>query len=334
LSSSSPRPDRVAVVGAGPIGVAWALTFARGGLLVTLHDADPDAVASSRSRIVDRLDRLHSRGLLDESVAVVADRISPTDDLSVAVDGTAYVQECVAERLDVKQELVRRLHELIAADVVIASSSSAITTSALASGLPGRERCLVAHPANPPYLLPAVEIVPAPFTSASSVLRAQDLLVTAGMHPVVLRREVEGFVMNRLQAAVLREAYCLVRDGVASVDDVDTVVRDGLGRRWAFSGPFETADLNTAGGIRAHADRLGPAYQRLGAERGQHDPWTADLVDDVTAQRRALLPVGQWAARNLWREERLMDLLVLHAGGPTPHRASPGAGAPLDDARV
>jgi 3-hydroxyacyl-CoA dehydrogenase len=98
-----------------------------------------------------------------------------------------------------------------------------------------------------------------------------------------VRREVEGFLFNRLQGALLREAYCLVRDGVASVDDVDEVVRSGLGRRWALIGPFETSDLNTRGGIESHAAKMGPAYERMGAERGQHDPWTPELVAEVTA---------------------------------------------------
>jgi 3-hydroxyacyl-CoA dehydrogenase len=125
-----------------------------------------------------------------------------------------------------------------------------------------------------------------------------------------VRRELTGFVFNRLQGAVLREAYCLVRDGVASVEDIDRVVRDGLGLRWAVIGPFETVDLNTRGGIGAHARRLGPAYARMGAERGQHDPWTPDLVAEVERQRRETLPLDDWEARVTWRDRALMALLA------------------------
>ena len=106
---------------------------------------------------------------------------------------------------------------------------------------------------------------------------------------------------------MLREAYCLVRDGVADVDDIDRVVREGLGRRWAVIGPFETADLNTRGGIAEHARRLGPAYARMGAERGQDDPWTPELVEHVTAERRRLLPLDQWEERVAWRDRQLAD---------------------------
>jgi ketosteroid isomerase-like protein len=128
------------------------------------------------------------------------------------------------------------------------------------------------------------------------------------MSVVRVRAEVEGFVLNRLQGAVLREAYCLVRDGIAGVDDVDRVVRDGFGRRWAVIGPFETADLNTRGGIEAHAARMGPAYERMGADRGQHDPWTPDLVARVAEERRRLLPIEDWEARVAWRDRMLMML--------------------------
>jgi 3-hydroxyacyl-CoA dehydrogenase len=129
------------------------------------------------------------------------------------------------------------------------------------------------------------------------------------MEPVLVHKEVEGFVFNRLQGALLREAYCLVRDGVASVDDVDCIVREGLGLRWSIIGPFETVDLNTQGGIESHAQKMGPAYERMGAERGQRDPWTADLVAKVSAARRALLPLDRWAERVGWRDRRLMSLI-------------------------
>ena len=150
--------------------------------------------------------------------------------------------------------------------------------------------------------------MPAPFTDPDAADRAQALYRSAGLSPIRVAREVEGFVFNRLQGAVLREAYCLVRDGVASVEDIDTVMREGLGLRWSFIGPFETVDLNTRGGILSHAEKMGPAYERMGAERGQHDPWTPELVDKVASQRRALLPLEQWEARVRWRDRRLMAL--------------------------
>jgi 3-hydroxyacyl-CoA dehydrogenase len=152
--------------------------------------------------------------------------------------------------------------------------------------------------------LPVVELVPARFTDPDVVARVHDLLAEAGMSPVLVAREVEGFVFNRLQGALLREAYCLVRDGVVSPGDVDRVVRDGLGRRWSVIGPFETAHLNTRGGIESHAEKMGPAYARMGAERGQHDPWTPDLVRRVADG----LPLDRWEQRVAWRDEALIAL--------------------------
>jgi len=298
----------VAIVGAGSIGVSWAIVFARAGRSVRLQDPDAarrDAVAGE---VAARLDQLADAGLLAEAPGAIAGRVSVVADLAAAVDGAAHVQECAPERLDLKRELFARLDALAAPGTPLASSSSALTASAFAGDLAGRARCLVVHPANPPHLLPVVEVVPAPFTDPAVVDGVVSALEAVGQSPVVVRREVEGFVFNRLQGAVLREAYCLVRDGVASVEDVDRVVRDGLGRRWAFIGPFETADLNTRGGIAAHAERLGPAYARMGAERGQDDPWTPDLIADVTAQRRALLALEDWDERVAWRDEALIAL--------------------------
>ncbi|MCP4308970.1 MAG: 3-hydroxyacyl-CoA dehydrogenase, partial [bacterium] len=159
------------------------------------------------------------------------------------------------------------------------------------------------------YLISPVEVVPAPFTDAATVERTRSMLTRAGLQPIVIGKEGEGFAFNRLQGALLREAYCLVRDGVATVDDIDRMVRDGLGLRWSVIGPFETADLNTRGGIAAHAEKLGPAYARMGAERGQHDPWTSELVAGVEASRRRQLPLSEWDDRVAWRDRRLMALL-------------------------
>jgi 3-hydroxyacyl-CoA dehydrogenase len=194
--------------------------------------------------------------------------------------------------------------------VPLASSSSAIVPSRLAEGLDAvvAERILVGHPGNPPYLVPVVEVVPSPFTAEAITRRATDVYRAAGLRPVLVRREVEGFLFNRLQGALLREAYCLVRDGVASVEDIDEVVRSGLGLRWSVIGPFETVDLNTRGGIESHAAKMGPAYERMGAERGQCDPWTPELVADVTAQRRALLDLDDWDERVRWRDRQLVLL--------------------------
>ena len=304
----------VAVVGAGSIGVAFALVFARAGLRVRITDPDAARRAAAPGEAAARLRDLDAHGLLAEPPGVVGGRVLVTPDLAAAVADAVHVQECAPERVELKRALFADLDRLAPPDAVLASSSSFLPASAFAADLPGRARCLVAHPGNPHTLIPVVEVVPAPFTSEAATLRTEALLARAGLSPVRVRREVEGFVFNRLQGALLREAYCLVRDGVASVADIDGVVRDGLGRRWAHVGPFETADLNTRGGIAAHAERMGPAYARMGAERGQHDPWTPDLVAQVEAERRAVLPAEEWDARVAWRDRAMMAALARRRG--------------------
>ncbi|WP_028060335.1 3-hydroxyacyl-CoA dehydrogenase [Candidatus Solirubrobacter pratensis] len=291
----------IAVIGAGTIGVGWAVVFARAGHEVALYDPDPARREAAPAELSLRFGELAEFGVLDREPAPIALHAR----LEEALYEAEHVQECAPEDLALKRELFARLDALAPPGVPLASSSSALTASRFA---PGRARVLVAHPGNPPHLLPIVELVPAPFTSEAVVDRVYALLRDAGMSPVRLRREIDGFVFNRLQGAVLREAYCLVRDGVVEVEDIDRVMREGLGRRYAVIGPFETADLNTRGGIEEHARRLGPAYARMGAERGQDDPWTPELVAHVTAQRRALLPLTDWDERVEWRDRMLLAL--------------------------
>jgi L-gulonate 3-dehydrogenase len=300
--------SRVAIVGAGTIGIGWAVALSRGGLDVALHDLDDQQLGRAMDDVAARLADLESFDLLDEPVDTILARVAAVRDLAAAVAGADHVQECAPETVELKRRLLGELDALTAPETILASSSSAITASAMASDLPGRARCLVVHPGNPPYLLPVVEVVPAPFTAADVVERTHALLERAGLSPVRVRVELEGFVFNRLQGAMLREAYALVRDGVASVADIDRIVSDGLGRRWSVIGPFETVDLNVRGGIAAHAQRMGPAYARMGAERGDRSTWTEELVAQVAAERRAVLPLDRWDERVEWRDRALMRL--------------------------
>ncbi|WP_336631869.1 MULTISPECIES: 3-hydroxyacyl-CoA dehydrogenase [unclassified Microbacterium] len=312
-----PGPRTVAVAGAGSIGVAFAVLFARAGFDVRVWDPVPGAAARATVELIDRLALLDENELLAEAPDTVRARVTFHEILLDALAGAELAQECVPERLDLKREVFQQLGAYSEAGCVLASSSSAIVASEFATATPARDRVLIAHPGNPPYLIPVIELVPSPLTSAETVDRAREIYTAAGLRPVLVHAEIEGFVFNRLQGALLREAYCLVRDGVATVDDIDEVVRSGLGRRWTFMGPFETADLNTRGGIASHAEKMGPAYARMGASRGQDDPWTPDLVADVTAQRRAVLPLEAWEERVRWRDQELMRRLE-KAVSPAP----------------
>lgn len=317
MSTDPTASERVAIIGAGSIGAAWATVFATAGFRTNLQDTDRQRLDASRAAISERLAELAAHDLVSEAINAILPRIQFLSDLDAALAGAAYVQESIPEDVELKRRLFAELDRLAAPDAVLASSSSFLPASTFAGELPGRARCLVVHPGNPPYLLRVAELVPAPFTDTAVVERTAALLERAGMVPMRLGREIDGFVFNRLQGALLREAYCLVRDGVASVADIDRIVRDGLGLRWSVVGPFETVDLNTRGGIVEHARRMGPAYRRMGRERGQDDPWVDDLVARVAAERRALLPLEDWEQRVAWRDRALMALLRCRRDEPT-----------------
>jgi 3-hydroxyacyl-CoA dehydrogenase len=297
----------VAVIGAGLVGAGWAIVFARAGLDVRLYDAHRSATDSALSLIADQLKELSSFGLVDHPDDVAA-HVTPAYRLADALDGAAYAQESVLELVDVKRRLMEDLEQVAPPDLVIGSSSSGIPASAFTSGMKIASRVLIVHPVNPPYLIPVVELVPSPETSRATVDFADSLMRALKRSVVHVRKEVQGFVLNRLQAALLREAWALVEDGVASCEDIDRTVRDGLGWRWSFMGPFETIDLNAAGGIADYAIRLGPLMHEIAKSRNHEEPWSQELIRKVEAERRQLLNQDGLPGRRAWRDRLLMAL--------------------------
>lgn len=301
--------SKVAIIGSGFIGRAWAITFARAGNKVVLWDAFKDAPGRAVDFIRDALPDLAANDLLNGRTreAVLAD-ISVEDDLEAAVAGAAHVQENTPEQVEMKRAIFARLDALAPDDAVIASSSSAILPSRFTEGLTGRHRCLVIHPINPPYLIPAAEVVPAPWTSPVVVERARAFLVAAGQAPIVMKRELDGFIMNRMQGALLEEAFRLVADGYASAEDVDIGIREGLALRWSFMGPFETIELNAPGGIRDYVERYQGLYENLWRQMQRRVDWAGPALDDIERDRRAKLKETDLVKRQLWRDRRLMAL--------------------------
>jgi 3-hydroxyacyl-CoA dehydrogenase len=272
-----------------------------------VFDAQPGAAKAALRIIEEQLIALHSVGLIDD-VENPLGRIKAADTLAEAVEGTAYVQESVFERVDIKHQVMEDLDLVCPAQTIVGSSTSGIPASQFATGLAIASRVLIAHPVNPPYLVPVVELVPSPATAPESVEFVRELMESLGQSVVHVRKETEGFVLNRLQGVLLREAWALVEDGVASCEDIDKTVRDGLGWRWSFMGPFETIDLNAPGGIRDYAARLGPLYHSVARSRDQREPWSPELTDEVERQRRDLLPFEKLAERRAWRDRRLMAI--------------------------
>ena len=301
------RAPVVAIVGTGIVGRSWAISFARGGCETRLYDVAPDAVAEALGAIDRNLVELERLDLLGGAPAgEVRSRIEAAAGRAEALDGAIHVQECVPETVATKTAAFAWLDAEADAEAVLASSSSGIPPSAFTEDLAGRGRCLVAHPINPPYLVPAVELVPAPWTEEAAMRRTRALMERIGQAPISMAREIEGFIMNRLQGALLHEAFWLVENGYASVEDVDRGLAEGIGLRWSFIGPFETIDLNAPGGVRDYVERYGPLYQRIA--RGEPAPWAGAPLDAVETQRRAALPIDGIADRQAWRDRRLMAL--------------------------
>jgi 3-hydroxyacyl-CoA dehydrogenase len=175
--------------------------------------------------------------------------------------------------------------------------------------VPGRARCVVAHPVNPPHLVPLVEISPAPWTSPEVVSRTRALQEKVGQVPILVKKEVQGFILNRLQAALTFEAWRLVDEGYVSVDDADKCLKDGLGLRWSGMGPFETADLNAPGGIADYAARYGGVMHEM-IKDVRYQPMSPALIERVNAEQRRVMPQERHAEREAWRDRRLMALIA------------------------
>jgi L-gulonate 3-dehydrogenase len=307
LSAPTRSGATVAVVGAGLIGRAWAIVFARAGHPVRLHDVDTGTLAASLAYIEARLHELAGFGLIDETPAVVLSRISCTAVLADALRDVVLVQENVRETVVDKIAIFLQLDALAPPDAMLASSTSWIPASAFTSGLAGRARCLVAHPVNPPYLVPLVELCPAPWTDPLVTQRAHALYAAAGQTPVTLSREIHGFLLNRVQGAVLDECFKLYADGLASAEDIDKVLKEGLALRWSFMGPFETIDLNAPGGLSDYAKRYSPGFREARAGTEPFD-WADATIARVDAERRQQLTPADIDARSAWRDRRLMAL--------------------------
>jgi 3-hydroxyacyl-CoA dehydrogenase len=297
----------VAIIGAGLIGRAWTVVFARAGWQVRLFDSVSEQLGSARDLIAEALAEQQRSGFVDDTEAALA-RITACTTLEEVVHDARWVQENLPEDVAIKRKVFADLDRLSAPDAVLASSTSAIVASEFTADLVGRPRCLVAHPVNPPHLVPIVELCGAPWTSAATLDRAAATMTSVGQVPVRVLREVEGFVLNRLQGALLSEAMRLVADGVVSPEDLDKTIRDGLGMRWSFMGPFETIELNAPGGVADYCARYSGFYRRLAADPAPPTVWQGTSAARVATALGAPLTPAEREQRTAWRDRQLLAL--------------------------
>lgn len=299
----------VAVVGAGFIGRGWLIAFARAGLRTILWSRNVDSSLDAVGYLQDIVRELEGEDLLSglSSDQVLA-KIEVETDFDTAIGQADYIQENAPEELTLKRDLFARLDVAASPTAIIGSSTSAILPSTMMDHLTGKHRCLVVHPINPPYLIPATEIVPSPWTAPETVSRAMALMQAIGQKPMLLTKEIDGFIVNRLQGALLNEAFRLVADGYASVADVDAAIKHGLALRWSFMGPFETIDLNAPNGVAEYIERYDGIYANLHSQMQDRSDWSGAVAQIVTADRRAQLDARDLPDRQAWRDRRLMAL--------------------------
>ncbi|WP_209323803.1 3-hydroxyacyl-CoA dehydrogenase NAD-binding domain-containing protein [Brevibacterium renqingii] len=252
----------VAVIGAGTIGRSFAYLFARSGYTVRVFDPRDDLAEVVAGLQADVTADASARGEVASQVGTVEE----ADTVEAAVDGVSFVQESGPEDPEAKPALFSQIAEAAPADAVLATSSSTIPASSIAEHLDASAapRVIVGHPFNPPHLMPLVEIVPSPVTSAETVASTVEFYRSCGREPVVLKKEVRGFVGNRLQNALMREAISLVQNGVVSAPDLDAVMKNSLGLRWSAVGQFEGMHFGGGtAGIRGFMDHIGPAFAAI-----------------------------------------------------------------------
>jgi ketoreductase RED1 len=277
----------VAVIGAGTIGLSWAALFAAHGMTVRISDPRP-GIGPEVEEAVSHFARMQPEKAPEPQRLL--DRIAVVDDVEAAVAGVDVVQENAPERLPLKQELFARIEAAAPGEALIASSTSALMPTDLAREMRAPERLVVGHPFNPPEVLPLVEVVPGERTSPATVERAVAFYRSVGRKPVVLHKEINGFVANRLQSTLFRECVWLVTQGVVSAAELDEIVTESIGIRWSTGGPFESFHLGGGpGGMRHFLEHLGPGMARRWkiVEQPELDEATVELVSGQLEERFA-----------------------------------------------
>jgi 3-hydroxyacyl-CoA dehydrogenase len=235
-------------------------------------------------------------------------RISAHASLEETLEGAFYVQESVSENAELKREIFRSIERHTAADTIIGSSTSGLMPGILAQGLERPDRFMVVHPLTPPHLLPVTEICPGAQTAQRAIDAVSELLRRVGQRPILIRKEIPGFALNRTLAALMNEILALVADGVLAPEDVDAMLTEGFGLRWAVIGPLAAMDLNAPGGIEDYLNRYGQIWDEVARSRGMEPARSAEVIARVAASLRRRHPLEEAAARIARRDRAIAEL--------------------------
>ena len=323
---TQPTIRTVAVVGAGVIGRSWIRVFARAGCETRVFDPDPEQLARALEWARASADEDEALGFIDAGAAAEEGRaVRRCDTLEEALSGAGWVQESGPETLAVKQRIFADLDAAAEPGTILASSTSAHDMSRIAEGLPGAGRCVVAHPVNPPHVIPMVELLPGEATHPEALSAALAFLESVGQSPVQMNRYLPGFLLNRLQAALLREAVFLYGSGAASAEAIDTVVREGLGLRWALLGPFGTGHTNADGGAGEYYRRYGDAYRETWRELEADPEFSERVIDGIHAETEGMYGASATEALCAWRDRVVRRIRALKEDDPPPGPSTPGS---------
>ncbi|MEV7502252.1 3-hydroxyacyl-CoA dehydrogenase NAD-binding domain-containing protein [Streptomyces sp. NPDC093018] len=305
---------RAAVIGGGVIGVSWTGLFLARGIDVVVNDPRPDIEDLVRAGLAEITPALAALGLPTENLTA---GLTFEADLATAVAEVDIVQENGPERLELKQEIWGTVETAAPTHALLATSTSSIPATAIAEAMRAPERLIVGHPFNPPHLVPLVEIVPGARTAPATVEQATAFYTALGKQPQVLRKEVPGFVANRLQAALFRECVHLVAEGVVTERQLDDIVTSSIGMRWAVAGPFRTFHLGGGpGGLPHFIDHLG-----RGMETGLWPLLGNPTFDDATVAlltEQAREAFGGESVEQLAAERDRAQITLMRALGETP----------------
>ncbi|XP_029935921.1 lambda-crystallin homolog [Myripristis murdjan] len=312
---SSSDKKIITIVGSGLIGRSWAMVFASGGYTVKIYDNQPGQAAKAITEIRKQLGELEEAHMLrgELNTAQQLALLSSHEDLAQALEGAFFIQECVFEELEAKRSVFQSIEGLVGKDVILSSSTSCLLPSNVFSRVQNRSRCIISHPVNPPYYVKLVELVPHPETEATVMDITYALMTQVGQVPVRLKKEIDGFALNRVQYAIIAESWRLVQDGVISVKDIDLVMSEGLGMRYAFIGPMETMHLNAPEGLEDYLKRYREGMKRVLTGFGPVPDFSGEAAKSITEEMSELIPSNQQhlSARRERRDQLLMGLAKL-----------------------
>ena len=299
--------QEIGILGAGLIGASWASFFAAQGLNVRIYDVNQEVKQQSLGVAENNLQRLVKLELLSaEAKAVGLQNLQLVDSMQELLTDVEYVQESVIEDYEIKADVYRQFEQSAPETAILASSSSGLLMTRMQSVMQHPGRALIAHPFNPPHLIPLVELVPGEQTAPETVERVRDFFQQLGKYPVILNKEVPGHIANRLAAAIWRESLALLDEGVASVEDIDAALCQGPGLRWALMGQHLIYELGGGeGGYQKFFDTIGASFEAYWEDM---QTWTripeSAKAKAVAGTQKYLEQQGR-AERAAWRDEKL-----------------------------